>query len=408
MREAAPTRITSAAILSIGTELTVGETRDTNAGALAQSLATEGVRVSSMTAVPDDLDVVTKAFAARLRSNDIVVSTGGLGPTPDDLTRESIAAAVGETPTVDPELERWLRTLWDRRGLAFAEVNLKQAWRIPSAVAIPNDNGTAPGWWVERPDGRIVVALPGPPREMGPMWHGWALPRLRERGLGVEQATLTYRLSGIGESTVAELLGEELLRARNPVVATYARADAVDVRISATAVGDRAPAELVEIAAQTVRRLLGPHIWATGTTTWPEAIDERLTERAWTLATWESGTAGALAALLGDLPHLVRAYVVGPADGGTGKTSPAVAAERLRAETGADVTLAVRATERGTDTTVSVAVATAEGVHRERRVAFLGGPLGRSRAALTAAAILHERLRVVSAEPAGRGRRGRG
>jgi len=408
MSKAASTRITSAAILSIGTELTVGETRDTNAGTLAQSLATEGVRISSMTTVPDDLAAVSETFAARLRTNDLVVSTGGLGPTPDDLTRESIAAAVGETPTVDPELERWLRALWDRRGLAFAEVNVKQAWRIPSAMAIPNDNGTAPGWWVEPPDGRIVVALPGPPREMGPMWHGWVLPRLRARGLGVEQATLTYRLSGIGESTVAELLGEELLRATNPVVATYARADAVDVRISATAVGDRAPAELVEIAAQTVRRHLGQHIWATGTTTWPEAIGERLTERGWTLATWESGTAGALAALLGDLPHLVRAHVVGTADGGTGKTGPTVAAERLRAETGTNVVLAVRATERGADTTVSVAVATAEGVHRERRIAFLGGPLGRSRAALTAAAILHERLRMVSAEPAGRGPRDRG
>ena len=160
----------TAELLSIGSELTVGETRDTNAGELARALTERGVRVGRLTAVPDRLDVVTEAFRAGLDRADLVISTGGLGPTPDDLTRESIAAALGETPEVDPDLEAWLRDLWRRREMPFPELNLKQAWRIPSAEALPNPNGTAPGWFVRRPDGRIVVALPGPPREMRPMW----------------------------------------------------------------------------------------------------------------------------------------------------------------------------------------------------------------------------------------------
>src|SRR4029079_5199947 len=157
---AEPRRLVTAELLSIGTELTVGETRDTNAGEIARSLTDLGVRVARMTALPDDLAAVTEAFATGLARADVVISTGGLGPTPDDLTREAIAAACGETVAVDPEIEAWLRELWRRRGRAFPELNLKQAWQIPSSQALANPNGTAPGWFVSRPDGRIVVALP--------------------------------------------------------------------------------------------------------------------------------------------------------------------------------------------------------------------------------------------------------
>src|SRR6186997_962433 len=156
-------RLLTAELLSIGTELTVGETRDTNAGEVAASLTTAGVTVERISALPDRLDVVAGALAGALERVDLVVSTGGLGPTPDDLTREAIARVWAEEPVVDPELEAWLRGLWARRDLPFPESNRKQAWRIPSATALPNPNGTAPGWLAVRPDGRIAVALPGPP-----------------------------------------------------------------------------------------------------------------------------------------------------------------------------------------------------------------------------------------------------
>src|SRR5215212_2942227 len=160
--------ILRAEILAVGSELTNGWTRDTNSGDLARELTELGVTVRRTTALPDDLALVTDAFARAMESADLVVSTGGLGPTPDDLTREAIAGACALEPRVDPELHAWLARLFQRRGLPMPEANLKQAWLIPGATALPNALGTAPGWWVERSDGGVIVALPGPPREMWP------------------------------------------------------------------------------------------------------------------------------------------------------------------------------------------------------------------------------------------------
>ncbi len=403
MADRPPRVLRTAEVLSIGSELTVGETRDTNAGELARSLSEAGVDVRRMTALTDDLASVRDAFTHGLEQADLVVSTGGLGPTPDDLTREALAAACGEIPAVEPQLEDWLRGLWSRRGMAFPELNLKQAWLIPSATAIPNAAGTAPGWWVDRPDGRVVVALPGPPREMRPMWADWVMPRLRERGVGREVASLTYRLTGIGESAVAELLGDALLRARNPLVATYARADAVDVRISAVAADGRAAQDLVSAAAGPVLEALGAHVWATGHATWADAIGSRLDELDWTLATVEAGTGGALVALLGELPMLVEATALA-----SDPRRIEAIARAARERAGSDVGLAVRARHRGADTAVAVAVATPNEVHREQRLALFGGAPGRGRAALVAASVLLDRLSAASAATSGRGRRGPG
>lgn len=401
--EPAARRILMAELLSIGSELTVGETRDTNAGELARSLTDAGVIVGRMTALPDRLEAVTEAFAAGLERSDLVVSTGGLGPTPDDLTREAIAQVCGETPVVDPDLERWLRELWARRNIPFPELNLKQAWRIPSSEPMPNPNGTAPGWFVSRPDGRIAVALPGPPREMRPMWAEHALPRLRSRGLGTDVAVRTYRLMGIGESQVADILGEELLRRPNPEVATYARAEAVDVRISAVGGEDgngllRAAAELVEEAAAIVTERLAENVWGEGSQTWSDAIGASLAGRGWRLAVVEVGTRGSVGALFGDVDWI--ALTESRADdramdqaGGPDDGSLIDLARRIRDRAGSEVGLAVRARERGGDTAVSVAVVTPDSEHRETRRAFLGGSHGRTRAALTAASVLFTVLR---------------
>lgn len=381
-------RLLTAELLSVGSEITAGETRDTNAGDLARDLTRLGVRVGRLTAVPDRLDVARDAFSDALQRSDLVISTGGLGPTPDDLTREAIAAALGETPMVDQELEAWLRELWRRRGMAMPDMNLKQAWLIPSARAIGNPNGTAPGWWVNAADARVVVALPGPPREMRPMWREDVLPRLQARGLGEEQEIRTYRLTGIGESAVADLLGEALLRQQNPEVATYARAEAVDVRISAFAEGDRSAAELAEEAERVVLAHVGKHVWARDDESWASAIARRLSERGWTLATAEIGTGGTLLALLGFQPWLARS-VVAPAH--TAGDLEAMAGH-VRSAAGADVGVAVTLRPEGSDTTVLIAIDTDAGTTTERRLAFLGGEQGRLRAALLAAAVLWETL----------------
>jgi nicotinamide-nucleotide amidase len=388
----------TAELLSIGTELTVGETRDTNAGDLARELTERGVVVNRITAVPDDLESVTAGFADALARSDLVVSTGGLGPTPDDLTREAIAAHLGEVPSVDPDLDAWLQELFERRNLPFPEANRKQAWLIPSAEAIPNPNGTAPGWWVTCADGSIIVALPGPPREMRPMWDGWVVPRLTRRGLGRPLVSRTLRLTGIGESAIADRLGDLLAAAPRPMVATYARADAVDVRIWTFGAADEAEALVAGVEAKVIAEL-GEHVWARGQRTWPDLLAELLDERGWRLSAVEVGLRGALVGLLGEgladrlafgetLPHRPIQ------DDERAKLE--WLAERVREVGGTEVGVAVESRERGGDTAVTVAVVMPGASHRETRVVFLGGSMGRSRAAVATAAILASRLRAAT------------
>lgn len=402
--------ILTAEILSIGSELTVGETRDTNAGDIARSLTGLGVEVGRIQALPDRLQVVSEAFAAAIGRADLIVSTGGLGPTPDDLTREAVAAAIGEQPVVDPALATWLRGLWSRRGQPFPEINLKQAWLLPSASPLPNPNGTAPGWWVERADGGLVVNLPGPPREMVPMWRDHVLPRLAARAAGRPSASTTLRLAGIGESQVADLLGEEILRALDPVVATYARSDAVDVRISSRESDDPGAARTTAAArvaamADRLRALLAGHVWAEGETTWPDAIEAALATLGGTLAVVEVGTGGALATLLGDRPW-VRYREALPADGATARAHSGTAGLETRARHAVElgetaVGIGVRARPRGLDTAVSIVVVGPDWAERARRIAFLGGSNGRTRSALAAAHVLLTALRAH--DPAGEG-----
>ena len=136
--------LVTAELLAVGTELTVGETTDTNSGELARSLVAQGVTVLRVSNLPDDLAVVVDALRTALARADLVVTTGGLGPTPDDLTREAVAEACGETPVEDDATLAWLRGLWARRRQPFPEVNRKQAWTIPSATILRTPTARRP------------------------------------------------------------------------------------------------------------------------------------------------------------------------------------------------------------------------------------------------------------------------
>ena len=390
-----------AEILAVGSELTTGETRDTNGAELAAGLSLEGVGIRRLVLLPDDLGLVTAAFSEAIEAVDLIVSSGGLGPTPDDLTREAVAAALGETPAVDPGQEAWLRDLFRRRGMRLPELNLKQAWLIPSATPIPNPNGTAPGWWVDGPGGRVIVLLPGPPRELRPMWHDWVLPRLRARRLGEGRIVRTLRTYGIGESHVAELLGEGRLRASNPVVATYARADWLDVRISAVDERDgegavtRPGADILEATVSDVRRILASYVIAEGETSWADLVAEACGRRGLELATVEAGTNGSLGGLLAETGALARSTVHGPRIAPDVATWPVEqeAAEAARAAS-VGLGLALAAHSDGKQTVLRVAVAALEpGWSRvlDLRL-FQHGPQGRFRAAVAAAAFLVEVL----------------
>ncbi|MGE5334619.1 MAG: competence/damage-inducible protein A, partial [Nitrososphaerota archaeon] len=149
-----------AEILSIGTELLLGHITDTNASWLAQQLGALGIDLFYVSQVGDNIDRLSATLHQARERSDLVVMSGGLGPTEDDLTREAIAAVLHEQPFVEPELETNLRAFFASRGIAMPERNVKQAWTLPSVTILPNPIGTAPGWWAER-DGKIMVAMPG-------------------------------------------------------------------------------------------------------------------------------------------------------------------------------------------------------------------------------------------------------
>ena len=273
--------------VSIGTELLLGQIVDTNSAYLAGRLAGLGIDLLHLTTVGDNLSRATEAFERALGRSELVVCTGGLGPTEDDLTREAIAAALGETPAVDPGLEAELRSWFGGRGIQMPERNRKQAWLIPSARALANPLGTAPGWDVRR-GGTRIIAMPGVPREMTRMWEVEVEPSL---AAGSILRSRTLKMLGIGESSVEEAL-DELVRSTSPTVATYAKNDGVHVRI--TDKGADAAAVLARIRAMetTIRDRIGRHVWGIDDDTLGRVIGRSLAARGWRLAVAEGLTGG--------------------------------------------------------------------------------------------------------------------
>jgi len=288
-----------AEIISIGTEILLGEILDTNTQYISRRLPAIGIDLFYHSTVGDNLERLTAAIETALQRSDLIITTGGLGPTEDDLTREAIAAALGEEPFVDPDMERALRAFFASRGVAFPQRNLKQAWLIPSAMAIPNPRGTAPGWWVEK-DQRIIIALPGPPSEMTRMWDKEVEPRLRAIAGGGVLVARTLKTVGVGESHVDETLSP-LLKSTNPTIGIYARPDGVQVRLAAKAATEEAAWALIRPLEQEARRLLGPIVWGADDDTLEGVIGAILRDRGLTLATMESATGGLLASTITDV-----------------------------------------------------------------------------------------------------------
>jgi nicotinamide-nucleotide amidase len=294
-----------AEILSIGTELLLGHITDTNASWLAQQLGPLGIDLFYVSTVGDNLERLTATLAQARERSDLVVMTGGLGPTEDDLTREAIAAVLHETPVVDAQLEASLRAFFAGRGVAMPERNIKQAWTLPSVTILANPIGTAPGWWAERDD-KIMVAMPGVPYEMKRMWQNEVAPRLRLQ-TGESLFTRILRVAGMGESSVEERL-DAVLHSANPTVATYAKRDAVDVRITAKAATTDEARAMVEAVEARIRATLGQHIFGMDDETPQSVALDMLMARGLTLATMESCTGGLLSSLITDIPGSSNAF----------------------------------------------------------------------------------------------------
>ena len=288
-----------AEIISCGTELLLGHITDTNATYLAQSLASLGIDLYFVSQVGDNQGRIVETLRRAWERSDLIIMTGGLGPTEDDLARESISALLGETMQVDPRLEAELRGMFATRRSIMPERNIKQATLIPSAQALPNPRGTAPGWWVEK-EGHIIVAMPGVPREMYRMWEQEVIPRLSPYTGGLI-FTRILRVWGLGESAVEERL-DPVIHSNNPTVATYAKSDAIDVRITAKAeTHEKAEQQVTEMEAR-VRQILRHHVFGVDKDTLQGVIGKYLTERRQSLGVMESLTGGLLSSTVTDVP----------------------------------------------------------------------------------------------------------
>ena len=289
-----------AEIVSVGTELLLGEITDTNASYLASQLPLLGTDLLWVTQVGDNLARMRECLERAWGRSDLVLTTGGLGPTEDDLTREAIAEMMGEELKVDPELERGLRGFFSIRGFPMPESNIKQATLIPSAKAIPNPRGTAPGWWVER-EGRILIAMPGPPSEMQRMWQKEVSGRLRER-LGHEIIlSRTIKTFNMAESAVDEMVSP-LLSSTNPTLAVYAKPDGIHLRLTAKAKTREEAEEMIAKRETEIHSILGDIFWGSDEETLESVVGNLLSEKGLTLATMESCTGGMLASIITDVP----------------------------------------------------------------------------------------------------------
>ncbi|HQF40036.1 MAG TPA: molybdopterin-binding protein, partial [Opitutaceae bacterium] len=218
-------------LLTLGDELLLGRTANGHLAFLGDQLARRGVQLAVNIVLPDNAEVIAAQVARSWARAKVVITTGGLGPTCDDRTREAVADALGQKLVHDKQLERAIAARFAKLGRKMTPNNLKQAWRPTGAEALPNPFGTAPGLWIEQ-DGKVLVMLPGPPNELEPMWVNEVLPRLARCKL-VDRAEhfIQLRTAGVGESALEERLQPLLAKYPDVEVAYCAHAWAVDVRL---------------------------------------------------------------------------------------------------------------------------------------------------------------------------------
>lgn len=301
-----------AAVLSIGDEIALGQKIDTNSGWIAARLASLGVMTIEHVCVADDAAQTAAAFRRLAAVTPLIVSTGGLGPTADDLTRQALADAMHDTLVEDgaalAQIEAWLRD----RGRTLSAANRVQALRPSRGSIMPNTAGTAPGLRGAVTAGSRcadVFCLPGPPREMTAMFDRCVVPALRPaRGRTIRARVL--HLCGVAESEAATILGDILARDRNPTVGITVSNTIISLRLRHEGTPEEAEAALDETEAA-VRARLGDLIFGSGDTTLPAATLAMLTSRKETLAVVESCTGGMIGAALSDVPGSSAAFVGG-------------------------------------------------------------------------------------------------
>ena len=298
----------TAEILAVGTELLLGDIVNTNARYLARELAALGIGVLHQEVVGDNPGRLKDSIRQALTRSDILITTGGLGPTGDDITRETIAEVLGLPLVPDRTSMEKIEAYFRSTGRKMTENNRKQALLPQGAIVFENDWGTAPGCAVEK-DGRIVIMLPGPPREMTPIFEHYARPYLARFSQEIIRST-AVRVFGIPESTLQEMLGD-LMNGSNPTLSPYAKEGEVLLRVTARAKDAAEADSLSRPVLEEVRRRVGDSIYGENVDSLEQVVVEKLRRAGRKIATAESCTGGLVAQRLTSIPGCSEVFDCG-------------------------------------------------------------------------------------------------
>ncbi len=300
----------NAEILAIGSELLTPRRVDTNSLWLTGELNELGVEVVRKGVVGDDRRLLADAIRGALRRVPILILTGGLGPTEDDVTRDAVAEALGRPLVFHQEVLDEIDERFRRRGRKMAEINRRQAYLVEGAVKLPNSRGTAPGQWIED-QGRIVVLLPGPPRELEPMFREQCVPALGEKVPKLVIRTRVYRVTNMAESDLDQTISPVYTKYSNPTTTVLAAIGDIQVHLRARCETAAEAERLLEEVGSQIEALLGENIYSTGLQPLEAIVGELLLERKATLAVAESCTGGMIGARLTEVAGSSRYFAGG-------------------------------------------------------------------------------------------------
>ncbi|MBN1391527.1 MAG: competence/damage-inducible protein A [Sedimentisphaerales bacterium] len=299
-----------ASIVSVGNELLSGQTADTNSSYLSGKLLSISMPVVSIYTCGDDIDSIVRMLNLASGDADVVLVTGGLGPTDDDVTRQALAQFLGSELEVQSELLDKIGNIFAKRERPMPERNKIQAYIPTGARAIENNIGTAPGIRAES-KGKLIFVMPGVPLEMKRMFEESVFPELKKFTSGQAVVAQKLRCFGAGESAIAEKLGDLMQRGRNPLINCTVQYGVITLHIVAAAEDKDKAQRMVEEDEKTVRNILGDLIYGTGEQTLAEAVGAKLAQNKKTIAVAESCTGGVLAKLLTDIPGASRYFTHG-------------------------------------------------------------------------------------------------
>ncbi len=296
-------------ILTLGNELLIGLRLNQHLAYLGEQLARRGLHPCRNVVVNDDKETICREFRTSLSQADLIITTGGLGPTADDITRECVAQVLGLAIVHDPEIEKQLEEHFRRRGKPMPDINRKIACIPEGARILPNRVGTAPGLWLEH-QGKVVIVLPGPAAEMRSVFEDEVLPRLRRKGvLGENEEYVQIRTAGIGESFLIEKIQPLIDLCPGVEVASCPHDGTVDVRLNSIN-GDLTRKKLKGLGFQIAERL-GDDFICFGHDSLESVVFEMLRKRQLTLAVAESCTGGLLASRFTDIPGCSKVFLGG-------------------------------------------------------------------------------------------------